>query len=60
MFIGTTSQIVTELGKCYDPKHTYDLSEKEVECLSNRGFLSLFGDVPAPAEEPIEAPKKGK
>lgn len=56
VFNGTHSQIVTELGKCFDPKCVYELSESELVILGNRKFLELFSAI----QETTVEKKKGK
>lgn len=55
-FIGKYPQIVTELGSCFEPGSNYNLSEKEIEILDKRNFLSMFVEV----EVEKVSTKKGK
>lgn len=67
IFRGKWPQIVTELGKCFEPGLEYVLSERELLVLHSRGFLPLFEAieeeklVQKPASEVEAKPaKKGK
>lgn len=41
-FNGPYEQVVTELGKAYEPGKGYELTDSERDLLTKRGFFSLF------------------
>ena len=60
IFLGAYPQIVTELGKVFEPKTHYKLQDSELVTLGKRGFMHLFSSIDASESQdrPLKVKRK--